>query len=588
MATDNANADGFGEVSRVRGIVFEYLSLGASVFGLVALGVLLVYVSIDAFDLANASPVWLLTYFLTLVVPFLAFCLYSADDPAVTRRALVALGGGLVAVAAVFTAIEALLVPIPRLNWQLAYLFVVAAPVAAYLTYVGSGGRVGAVGFGFLGRLVGGAALGLAVGTLFLVFDSLVWFLAYTLGVVPAVALYAFGSVRSVSRAQTAAIPAGLLGVVAAVFLRDAIPTYPSDLLIYLWTIAVPVAAAGAFVVAGRRGRTAAAVVAGVPLALAAAGGFAAAGAGLPAPTVLLVVALTGVPTAVYVSRVVDAGEGLAGLALPVLLVGGVAVGALIVEALGVPAPDPWLDPSYLTEAPSRTPTKAGLYPAIVGSVIIIALVAVLSFALGVGTSVFLEEYTPGSGPLGTLTRIIQVNVANLAAVPSVVYGLLGLGLFANLLGLGIGTAVTAALTLSLLILPITIISAQEAIRSVPDDLRRGSDAMGATRWQTTKNVVLPEAMPGILTGTILALGRAIGETAPLIMIGAATTVFRAPDSLFSRFSAMPMQIYTWAGFPQADFRYGVVAAGVITLLVILVGMNGTAILLRNRAERGN
>ena len=111
---------------------------------------------------------------------------------------------------------------------------------------------------------------------------------------------------------------------------------------------------------------------------------------------------------------------------------------------------------------------------------------------------------------------------------------------------------------------------------------------MGATRWQTTKNVVLPEAFPGILTGTILALGRAIGETAPLIMIGAATTVFSAPDSLFSRFSAMPMQIYAWANFPQAEFRYGVVAAGVITLLIILIGMNGTAILLRNRAERGN
>jgi len=207
--------------------------------------------------------------------------------------------------------------------------------------------------------------------------------------------------------------------------------------------------------------------------------------------------------------------------------------------------------------------------------VIIIALVAVLSFVLGVGTSVFLEEYMPGSGILGSLTRLLQVNIANLAAIPSVVYGLLGLGLFANLLGFGLGTAVTASLTLSLLILPITIISAQEAIRSVPDDLRRGSDAMGATRWQTTKNVVLPEAFPGILTGTILALGRAIGETAPLIMIGAATTVFSAPDSLFSRFSAMPMQIYAWANFPQAEFRYGVVAAGVITLLIILVGMNG-------------
>ena len=588
MATDNANADGFGEVSRVRGIVFEYLSFGASVFGLVALGVLLVYVAIDAFDLANASPEWLLTYFVTLVAPFLAFCLYSANDPGVTRRALGTLGGGLVAVAALFTAIEAFVTQIPRLNWQLAYLFVVAAPVTAYLAYVGSRGRVGGVGFGLLGRLAGGVAIGLAVSTLFLVFDALLWFLAYTVGVLPAVGLYALGRRRASSRAQTAAAPVGLVGLVVAVFLRDVVPVYPSDLIIYLWTIAVPVAAAGAFLAVDRSGRTAAAVAGGVPLAVATAGGFLAAGAGLPAPTVLLVLVLAGVPTAVYVSRVIDVGEGVGGLGLPFLLAAGVIAGALIVEAWGVPAPDPWLDASFLTQAPSRTPAEAGLYPAIVGSAIIIAMVAVLSFALGVGTSVFLEEYTPESGPLGTLTRILQVNVANLAAVPSVVYGLLGLGLFANLLGLGIGTAVTAALTLSLLILPITIISAQEAIRSVPDDLRRGSDAMGATRWQTTKNVVLPEAMPGILTGTILALGRAIGETAPLIMIGAATTVFRAPDSLFSRFSAMPMQIYTWAGFPQADFRYGVVAAGVITLLIILVGMNGTAILLRNRAERGS
>jgi len=293
------------------------------------------------------------------------------------------------------------------------------------------------------------------------------------------------------------------------------------------------------------------------------------------------------VPTAVYVHRVIDDGGGLVGLVLPFLLVAGTLVGALVVEAWGVPAPDPWLDTGFVTGSPSRTAADAGLYPAIVGSVIIIALVAVLSFVLGVGTSIFLEEYTAGSGVVGSLTRLLQVNIANLAAIPSVVYGLLGLGLFANLLGLGFGTAVTASLTLSLLILPITIISAQEAIRSVPEDLRRGSDAMGATRWQTTKNVVLPEALPGILTGTILALGRAIGETAPLIMIGGATTVFSAPDSLFSKFSAMPLQIYAWAGFPQAEFRYGVVAAGVITLLIILVGMNGTAILLRNRAERG-
>ncbi|WP_128904170.1 phosphate ABC transporter permease PstA [Halorubrum amylolyticum] len=587
MATDNANADGFGEVSRVRGIVFEYLSLGASVAGLVALGVLLVYVAIDAFDLANAGPEWLLTYFLTLVAPFLAFCLYSAGDRAVTRWALGVLGGGLVAVAALFTAFEAFVAQIPRLSWQLAYLFVVAAPTTAYLAYVGSRGRAAAVGFGLLGRLVGGVAIGLAVGTLFLVFDELVWFLAYTLGIVPAAVLYAYGRWRSAGRAMTAAVPVGLVGVVAAVFLRGVIATYPSDLIIYVWTLAVPIAVAGERVVADRGSRIAAAVAGGVPLAVAIAGGFLAGGFGVPGPTALIVLVTVGVPTAVYVHRVIDGGDGLVGLGLPFLLAGGVLVGALVVEAWGVPAPNPWLDVGFVTESPSRTAAEAGLYPAIVGSVIIIALVAALSFVLGVGTSIFLEEYIPGSGLLGSLTRLLQVNIANLAAIPSVVYGLLGLGLFANLLGLGYGTAVTASLTLSLLILPITIISAQEAIRSVPDDLRRGSDAMGATRWQTTKNVVLPEALPGILTGTILALGRAIGETAPLIMIGAATTVFNAPDSLFSRFSAMPMQIYAWAGFPQAEFRYGVVAAGVITLLIILVGMNGTAILLRNRAERG-
>jgi phosphate transport system permease protein len=588
MGTDNAHADGFGEVSRVRGIVFEYLSLGASVLGIFALAVLLVYVTIDAFDLANASPEWLLTYFVTLVVPYLAFCLYSANDRTLTRRTLGVLGGGLVATAVVFTAIETVVRPIPRLTWQLAYLFVVALPLTGYVTYVGSRGRVGQVGFGLLGRLIGGTAIGLALGILFLVFDPRLWFLAYTLGFVPAAAAYGYGRLRSAPRAITAAIPIGLVGTVAAVILRPVVDTYPTTVFIYLWTLAIPIAIVGAVVVSERGSRTAAAAVGGVPLAVATAGGLLGGTVGLPGPNTLLVLVLAGVPTAVYLHRVFDIGEGVVGLGLPLLLIAGALAGALLVEAWGVPAPNPWLNGMFVTEAPSRTPEDAGLYPAIVGSVIIIAMVAVLSFALGVGTSVFLEEYTAESGVVGALTRLLQINIANLAAIPSVVYGLLGLGLFANLLGLGFGTAVTASLTLSLLILPITIISAQEAIRSVPDDLRQGSDAMGATRWQTTKNVVLPEALPGILTGTILALGRAIGETAPLIMIGAATTVFSAPTSLFSRFSAMPMQIYAWAGFPQAEFRYGVVAAGVITLLIILIGMNGTAILLRNRAERGH
>jgi phosphate transport system permease protein len=210
--------------------------------------------------------------------------------------------------------------------------------------------------------------------------------------------------------------------------------------------------------------------------------------------------------------------------------------------------------------------------------------VAAFAFPVGVGAAVYLEEYAPDN----RVTRVIDVNISNLAGVPSVVYGLLGLGLFVNLLGLGFGTVVVASITLSLLILPIVVISAQEAIRSVPDDMRQASYGMGATRWQTTKNVVLPEAMPGILTGTILSLGRAIGETAPLIMIGAPTTNFSPPTALFDRVSAMPMQIYAWSSSAKPEFQYGVMAAGVVVLLVVLIGMNATAILIRNRYERSD
>ena len=585
MATQTETDAGFGTVSRFRGLVFEYASLGASVFGIVLLAALLVYVSIDAFDLANASPLWLLTYFLTLVVPLIGFCLYSADDPEITRRAGLALGGGLVASAAGFTAIEAVVGPVGRLSWQLVYLFVFVVPVTGYAIFAANQEAVGGVGFGLLGRLLGGTALGLAVGVLFLVFDPQLWMLAYTFGLLPAAIAVGYEQWQPDSGMSSNALPIGIVGLLVAVGLRQMVPVYPTDLIIYIWSVAIPIAAGGAALVATKQGRSTALAVGGIPLAIAVAGGFAAGAVGLPSKTVLLVLVTAGVPVAVFISRTLADGEGKVGLVLPVLLAAGVVVGALLVDLAAFPAPDPWLDPSYITQAPSRTAVDAGLFPAIVGSVIIIALVAILSFVLGVGTAVFLEEYTADSGIVGSITRLVQVNIANLAAVPSVVYGLLGLGLFANVLGFGYGTAVTVGLTLSLLILPITIISAQEAIRAVPDSLRQGSYAMGATRWQTTKNVVLPEALPGIFTGTILALGRAIGETAPLIMVGAATTVFSAPDSIWAKLSAMPMQIYAWANFPQAEFRYGVVAAGVVTLLIVLLGMNATAIILRNKSE---
>jgi len=584
MATETGTQ--FQTVSRLRGTVFEYVSLGASVFGIVLLAALLIYVSIDAFDLANASPLWLLTYFLTLVVPLIGFCLYSTDDSEITRRVGLVVGGGLVASAAGFTAIEAVVGPIERLSWQLVYLFVFVVPVTGYSIFAANQKAVGGVGFGLLGRLLGGTALGLAVGVLFLVFNPQLWMLAYTVGLLPAAVAVGYEQWRPDSGMSSNALPIGIVGLVVAVGLHQVVPVYPTDFIIYVWSVAIPIAAGGAALVAAKQGRSTAITVGLVPLAVAVAGGFAASAVGLPSKTVLLVLVTAGVPIAVFVSRTLPDSEGRLGLVLPVLLAAGVIVGTLIVDFAAFPAPDPWLDSGYITEAPSRNAVDAGLFPAIVGSVIIIALVAILSFVLGVGTAIFLEEYTTESGLIGSITRLIQVNIANLAAVPSVVYGLLGLGLFANVLGFGYGTAVTVALTLSLLILPITIISAQEAIRAVPDSLRQGSYAMGATRWQTTKNVVLPEALPGIFTGTILALGRAIGETAPLIMVGAATTVFSAPDSIWSKLSAMPMQIYAWANFPQPEFRYGVVAAGVMTLLIVLLGMNATAIILRNKSER--
>ncbi|MFC7045066.1 phosphate ABC transporter permease PstA [Halobacteriaceae archaeon GCM10025711] len=237
---------------------------------------------------------------------------------------------------------------------------------------------------------------------------------------------------------------------------------------------------------------------------------------------------------------------------------------------------------SYLTNPSSRFPEEAGIYPALVGSVFMMVFVALMAFPLGVGTAIYLEEYAGD----GRLTQLIQVNISNLAGVPSVVYGILGLAVFVRTLGMDYGTVIVGAATISLLILPIVIISSQEAIRSVPDSLRQASYGMGATRWQTIREVVLPNALPGILTGTILALGRAIGETAPLIMIGFASAIYTAPTSPFDKASAMPMQIFAWADLPQPEFQHGVVAAGVVVLLVVLLTMNGVAIYIRNKFQK--
>jgi phosphate transport system permease protein len=234
----------------------------------------------------------------------------------------------------------------------------------------------------------------------------------------------------------------------------------------------------------------------------------------------------------------------------------------------------------FLTSYPSRRASAAGVYPALIGSLFVIALTALMAVPVGVAAAVYLEEY----GAKGRLGRIIEINIANLAGVPSIVYGLLGLGLFVRAMALG-RSVVAGAATLALLVLPVVILSTREALRAVPKSLREGSYALGATKWQTTQYQVLPAAIPGILTGVILALSRAIGETAPLITIGALTYVPFAPDSIWSPFTVLPIQIFNWVSRPQADFAANA-AAGILVLLVLLVAMNSTAVFIRDRLQK--
>ena len=241
-----------------------------------------------------------------------------------------------------------------------------------------------------------------------------------------------------------------------------------------------------------------------------------------------------------------------------------------------------WLNWEFLTNAPSRFPEKAGVYPMFIGSIMVIGLVALFSLPLGVGSAIYLEEYSKQS----VFRRVIEMNIANLAGVPSIVYGLLGLGLFVSTLNLPHGIVLVGAFTLTLRVLPIVIVSSQEAIRAVPDLQRHASLGLGSTKWQMIRTVVLPEATPGILTGTILALANAMGETAPLIMIGAATSIYTAPSGPMSSFSALPLQIFAWSDFPQQGFQHGVVPAAIVVLLGIILAMNGIAIYLRNRFYR--
>lgn len=267
----------------------------------------------------------------------------------------------------------------------------------------------------------------------------------------------------------------------------------------------------------------------------------------------------------------------LQGAGLAVLVVALAALLALLWAVVRDGAPQ--LSWRFVTAYPSRRPELAGLWPALVGTLWLIVLTAAIALPLGMGTAVYLEEYARRT----RLSRLIEINVANLAGVPSIIYGLLGLGLFVRALHMD-RSLLAGASTLALLVLPMVILTTREALRAVPTSIREASLALGATRGQTLWFQVLPQALPGVLTGVILALSRAIGETAPLVTLGALTYVPFVPDGVWSPFTALPIQVFNWVSRPQPGFRV-TAAAGIVVMLVVLVSMNAVAVWLRDRAR---
>jgi phosphate transport system permease protein len=271
------------------------------------------------------------------------------------------------------------------------------------------------------------------------------------------------------------------------------------------------------------------------------------------------------VGTAVYALLVVSVFTGIIGLIT--------LIGQVIADGAGS------LSLGFITNFPSRFPERAGVWAALWGTIWIMAITFIFAVPVGVGAAVYLEEYAAKN----RLTRLIDLNISNLAGVPSIVYGLLGLAVFVSLLGFG-RTLLTGGLTLGLLVMPIVIISSREAIRAVPRTYREAAYGLGATRFQVVKGVVLPQAIPGIMTGTILAMSRAIGEAAPMIAIAALTFVTFVPTGPMDRFTVLPIQIYNWVQDPREGFS-GLAAAGIIVLLVVLLSMNAVAILIRNKTQ---
>ncbi|MFA9504174.1 phosphate ABC transporter permease PstA [Natrinema sp. H-ect1] len=528
-----------GQVSQLRGLLFKASCLGATVLTLFLVFVFLIYVAVDAVEPGTADPAWWATVVATVALPAVVLSLY----------------------------------------------------------YYRSDPRAGEVAYTALGLPVAAALLAGGVGIVFRhVVSPHEWLALVIAAIVAYGALEAHERTRDAGALERAAVGVVVLGltivgvpglVPSLRALILSLPVLPMAPLSLLGTFVVPVGiAAGWYVRRARENERAGSIAGGATIAAAALGVVAGPLAGVSWTTWLILTTVVGVPVGLYVERVFRGGEGVSGLALPLVIAAGVVVCAVVVDAAGFAGPNVWLDWEFLTAAHSRTPREAGIYPALVGSVMMIIVVAIAAFPVGVGAAIYLEEYAPSGGLLGSVVELIEINIANLAGVPSVVYGLLGLALFVKAGALQPGIVVVGGLTVALLILPIVIVSAQEAIRGVPDSQRQAAYGMGATKWQTVRTVVLPRAMPGILTGTILALGRAIGETAPLLMVGVAAVVRISPTSFFGLFSAMPRQLYSWAQLAKPDFYHGVLAAGVLVLLIVLLMMNGTAILLRNKYQR--
>jgi len=240
----------------------------------------------------------------------------------------------------------------------------------------------------------------------------------------------------------------------------------------------------------------------------------------------------------------------------------------------------PWLSVDFVTGMPSRRPTQTGILPALIGSIQLAIIVGAITFPIGIGAAVYLAEYASDN----RLTRLLQTNISNLAGVPSIIYGIFGLAIFVRLLGLG-PVLFSGAATLALVILPLVIIASIEALKAVPQSQREGAYALGASQWQMVRGSVLPAAAPGIMTGIILAMARAIGEAAPLVVIGAATFVTSLPQPFQGGFTVLPIQVFNWAQRPQEDFQ-GIAAAAIIVILVLIFILNLLALVVRARLSR--